>query len=124
MKFITKLFVLMLATMIVACSESDNSVSSSESSSLEGNNEWPIELVGTLDIIEGGGFVEDKYMTWAVGFFNTKSEYGELSIYLEGNAAVDGRVDLDAGGEFRVWLGAPRTEYGHTEYEIVKIEKI
>ncbi|MGL6159486.1 hypothetical protein [Microbulbifer sp.] len=124
MKFTSKLFVLTLVAILTACSGSDEAISAAENKSLKGNKEWPIELVGALDIIDGGGFVEDKYMTWAVGSLSTKSGYGELSVYLDGNAAVDGRVDLDAEGEFRVWLGAPRTEYGHTEYEIVKVEKI
>ena len=120
MKFFSKIIFLILAIVIVACSESTNINSSSEDDPLEKNTEWPIELIGTLDIVEGGG--EDIYMTWAVGSFLTS--IGEIPIYLDSNAAVNNRVDLDAHGEFKVWLGKPRNEYGYAEYEIIKIEKI
>ena len=119
-----------LTTLIISCSGSDSdevnttTQKNSLKDSLKDNSQWPIVLTGEIEIIDGGGYDEGEYMTWAVGSLITNTLYGEVTIYLDGNALVDAQVNIDEVGQVKVWLDQPRTQYGHSEYEIVRIEKM
>lgn len=88
------------------------------------NNAWPYQAVGTLFIVEAGGYELSNYPQWAVGEFTADGEAGKVSIDFQAGVIARALVNIDSGRQFRVWLEAPRVENGAKIYPISKIEYV
>ena len=88
------------------------------------NTAWPYELVGTLDIVEAGGYGETDYPSWAVGSVFTREDEWGVSISIGEGVVSRAKIDIDSGKEVRLWLEAPKQEYGVLTYPVSKIEAL
>ena len=88
---------------------------------LVANETWPYETVGILDIVEAG-YGDSDSPEWAVGSLVTHDdEYGVL-ISIEGAVIARAGIDIDSGEPVRVWLEAPKKEYGVDSYTVSRIQ--
>lgn len=111
---------------LAACEVTVNEEDSSELAALlDANTNWPYEVTGVLDIIEAGGFDENDYPTWAVGFLvNDQTDEFGIFIEIEGDVIPRARINIDSGKPVRAWLEAPRMQHDVMTYPIVKLERV
>ena len=89
---------------------------------LQANSDWPYETVGVLDIVEAGYDGSSDEPQWAVGMLLAGGEeFGPL-IEIDGKVISRAGINIDSGEEVRVWLEAPKDNYGLPTYPISKIE--
>ncbi len=111
--------------LLVGCggqdSGNDASVSSLEET-LSANTVWPQEVVGVLDIVEAGGYGDSEYPSWAVGSLLTDDDDEGISISIGEGVVSRARIDIDSGKQVKVWLEAPKSEYGTKTFPISRIQ--
>ena len=114
--------------LLMACGGESSSGTSDVSSTLEktllSNTSWPVKLLGTLDIVEAGGYGESEYPNWAVGSFITSDDDYGVSIKIGEGVVENDNIDIDSGEEVYVWLSSPVKEYGVQTFPVVKIESL
>ena len=111
--------------LLVGCGGQDSGNGASVSSleeTLSANTAWPQEVVGVLDIVESGGYDDSKYPSWAVGSLLTDDDDEGLSISIGEGVVSRARIDIDSGKQVKVWLEAPKSEYGVETFLISRIE--
>ena len=116
----------LIATLLglVACSGemgSETSTRGSLETALEANSTWPYETVGILDIVEAG-YGDSDSPEWAVGSLVTDNDEFGVLIKIEGAVIARAGIKIDSGEKVRVWLEAPKNEYGETIYAVSKIQ--
>ncbi len=117
---------LLVPLLLVACGgqDSDNggaSVSSLEEA-LSANTDWPHEVVGILEIVEAGGYDDSEYPSWAVGNLFADDDDEGIGISIGEGVVSRARIDIDSGKKVRVWLEAPKLEYGFKTFPISRIQ--
>ena len=90
---------------------------------LEANDSWPYEVVGILDIVEAG-FDDSDMPSWAVGSVVTDDDEFGVLIKIDGTVIARAGINIDSGEKIRVWLEAPKDEYGVTTYPVSKLEEL
>ncbi len=92
---------------------------------LRGNSEWPYEAVGVLDIVEAVYGDESEHPTAAFGSLLSEGddEWG-VPIEIGPGVVAKAGINIDSGSPVRVWLGAPKNDYGDETYPIARIEPL
>jgi hypothetical protein len=112
--------------LLVACGGQDSGNSGASVSRLEetlsANTVWPHEVVGILDIVEAGGYDNSEYPSWAVGSLLTNDDDEGLSISIGEGVVSHAKIDIGSGKKVRVWLNAPKLEYGIETFPISRIQ--
>lgn len=117
------LLALLISLCVFACSEGGDGPSSQSAleAKLAANTDWPYEVVGTLDIIEAGGYENSEYPSWAVGSIVTAADPDGAMIEIGEGVVARARINIDSGNPVRVWLGKPKKEYGMLVYPVKRI---
>ena len=111
--------------LLVGCGGQDSGNGASVSSleeTLSANTAWPQEVVGVLDIVEAGGYGDSEYPSWAVGSLLTDDDDEGISISIGEGVVSRAKIDIDSGKTVRVWLQAPKLEYGIEFYPVSRIQ--
>jgi hypothetical protein len=121
-----QLALLALVCGLAACGGTIDEENGSELATLlEANTSWPYEVTGVLDIVEAGGFDENDFPTWAVGsLVNDQTDEFGIAIDIEGDVVPRARINIDSGKPVRIWLEAPKMQYGIKTYPIAKLEAL
>ena len=88
---------------------------------LASNSQWPFEVVGTLDIVEAGGYGDSEYPEWAVGSLITSDDPEGVAIEIGSGVVANSGIDIDSGKSVRVWLEQPNKQYGILSFPITKM---
>ena len=117
----------MLAVLISCGGEGSGNGDASTSSlekTLSANTTWPHEIVGVLDIVEAGGYDDSEYPAWAVGSLITADDEYGVSISIGESVVSRAGINIDSGEEVRVWLEAPKKEFGVETFPVSRIQSL
>ena len=114
---------LVFLVLVSSCGSGDPSANGSDSleSIMASNSQWPFAVVGTLDIVEAGGYGDSEYPEWAVGSLITSDDPEGIAIEIGSGVVASSGIDIDSGKSVRVWLDQPNKQYGILSYPITKM---
>ena len=83
---------------------------------LQENNEWPVKLTGTLEIIDAGSFNGD-FAEWAIGEFEVADNGGDILVEFKGKTLKLAGIDLtfEYSDPITLWVNYEIEQYYQVE---------
>lgn len=110
------ILVVLALSALISCSESSYLLKEK----LKTNNAWPYEVIGTFEVADA--HQRGDTLDWASAIFVEKGSLQKVVVFVEGDIIKESKLDIETGGNFRVWLNPPIEKYGPKTYVVSKIK--
>ena len=93
---------------------------------LVNDSSWPTEVVGSLEIIDGGDVLESGFTSWLSCVLTLSDSDDDLSVMLKEDVLKDAAInegDFDDENLYRLWITSPEQQADLLIFQTSKIRK-